>query len=450
MSATGRPERECRSAPHEGIPAGRPATLSGWLAYLETLHPKAIAMGLERVRAVAARLGSELHCPVITVAGTNGKGSTCAMLASVLRCGGYRVGLYTSPHLLRYNERMRLDGRAVDDDALVAAFNAVEDARLGTDPVPPLTQFEFGTLAALWLFARAAPDAVILEVGLGGRLDAVNIVDADVAVVTTVDLDHLDYLGPTRESIGREKAGIFRAGRPAVCGDAAPPATLVEHAREIGAPLLQIGRDYGYVVEGTQWQYHGPGGRRFGLAFPALRGAYQLANAATVLAALGLLGDRLPLPAAALRDGLLAVELPGRFQVLPGRPTLVLDVGHNPQAARALAAALGTMGYHPRSLAVFGMLADKDIAGVVAALQRRIDRWHVATLPGPRGASAATLRAALVAAGVAAQAIHEFDDVAAALAAAQGEADEADRIIVFGSFLTVAGALVALRRGIPD
>ena len=234
----------------------------------------------------------------------------------------------------------------------------------------PLTQFEFGTLAALWLFARAAPDAVILEVGLGGRLDAVNIVDADVAVVTTVDLDHLDYLGPTRESIGREKAGIFRPGRPAVCGDAAPPATLVEHARAIGAQLLLAGRDFGYEATGRQWRYHGPGGPRYGLPHPALRGACQLANAATVFAALGLLAERLPLPAAALRDGLLAVDLPGRFQVLPGRPAIVLDVGHNPQAARSLAAALGTMGFHPRTFAVFGMLADKDIAGVVGCARR--------------------------------------------------------------------------------
>jgi dihydrofolate synthase/folylpolyglutamate synthase len=404
-------------------------------------------MGLERVRAAAAQLGAELRCPVITVAGTNGKGSTCAMLDAVLRCGGYRVALYTSPHLLRYNERMRIDGREASDDELVAAFNAVEDARVATVPVVALTQFEFGTLAALWLFARAAPDAVVLEVGLGGRLDAVNIVDADVAVVTTVDLDHMDYLGSTREAIGREKAGIFRAGRPAVCGDAAPPATLVEHAREIGAPLLQIGRDFGFVVEGLQWQYYGPGGRRFGLAHPALRGTYQLANAATVFAALGLLQNRLPLAASAMRDGLLTVELSGRFQVLPGRPTIVLDVGHNPQAARALAAALGTMGYHPRSFAVFGMLADKDIAGVAAALRGRVDRWYVAPLPGPRGANVGALQAALAAAGVAGEAVVACADVPAALAAAQNDADEADRIIVFGSFLTVAAALGALGRG---
>jgi len=425
----------------------RPTTLPGWLAYLQTLHPKAIAMGLDRVRAVAARLPVAPACPVITVGGTNGKGSTCAMLESVLRCGGYRVALYTSPHLLCYNERVRVDGRAATDEALLAAFNAVEDARLGAEAAPALTQFEFGTLAALWLFARAAPDAAVLEVGLGGRLDAVNVVAADVAVVTTVDLDHMDYLGPTRESIGYEKAGIFRPGRPAVCGDPAPPASLVLHARAIGAPLLLQGRDFGYSVEGGQWRYYGPGGPRFGLPHPALRGAYQLANAATGCAALGLLARRLPLPAAALRDGLLTVELPGRFQVLPGRPTVVLDVAHNPQAAHALAGALATMAYHPRSFAVFGMLFDKDIAGVVAALRGRIDRWHIAPLPGVRGATASTLFLALTAAGVAEEAIAVFPDVAAAFAAAQGEADEADRIVVFGSFLTVGAALAALRRG---
>jgi dihydrofolate synthase/folylpolyglutamate synthase len=427
------------------VAENRPQTLAAWLAYLETLHPKAIAMGLDRVRAVASRLVSPPRCPVITVTGTNGKGSTCALLDAVLRCGGYRVALYTSPHLTRYNERVRVDGREATDDELITAFNAVENARVAASPHTALTYFEFGTLAALWLFARAAPDVMILEVGLGGRLDAVNIVDADVAVVTTVELDHMDYLGPSREDIGREKAGIFRAGRPAVCGDASPPASLVDHAREIGAPLTLMGRDCGYSSADHQWQYWGPGGRRFGLAAPALRGAYQLANATTAFAALGLLSAALPLPASALRDGLAHVVLPGRFQVLPGRPTMVLDVAHNPHAARALAGALGTMGFHPRTLAVFGMLADKDIAGVIEAVAPRVDRWYPATLPGPRGATAAALSAQLTASGVAAGAIRRCDDVGLALAAARDDAAEADRILVFGSFLTVAAALAAVR-----
>jgi dihydrofolate synthase/folylpolyglutamate synthase len=425
----------------------RPATLPDWLAYLETLHPKSIAMGLYRVRAVLTRLPAEIACPVITVTGTNGKGSTCAMLASILRGAGYRVGLYTSPHLLRYNERVVIDGVAQDDAALVAAFNAVEDARTCAGSTVPLTYFEFGTLAALWTFARAGLDVVVLEVGLGGRLDAVNAVDADVAVVTSVDLDHMDYLGPTREDIGREKAGIMRAGRAAICGDPAPPAALLAYAAQVGADLLTIGRDYGFVPEGAQWRYWGPGGPRSGLPFPALRGAYQLGNAATVLATLGVLRERLPVSGGAIRDGLVAVDLPGRFTVLPGRPVVVLDVAHNPQAARMLADTLGTMGFHPRTFAVFGMLSDKDVDGVIAAMRPRIDHWIVATLPSARGGSAALMRERLVAAGVAGADIRTCENIEAAWRDAQAIAGEADRIVVFGSFLTVAAALAASRAG---
>jgi dihydrofolate synthase/folylpolyglutamate synthase len=249
-------------------------------------------------------MGVALTCPVVTVTGTNGKGSTCALLESMLRCAGYRMGLYASPHLMRYNERVKLGGEPVADETIVAAFNAVEDARGDV----PLTYFEVGTLAALWIFARAGLDVAILEVGLGGRLDAVNIVDADVAVVTSVDLDHMDYLGPTREDIGREKAGIFRAARPVVCAEPDAPDSLLSHARAIGAPVIAIGRDYGYAAEERQWQYWGPGGRRFGLPYPALRGAYQLANAATALAVVDLLGDRLHVAAGAVRDGSLGRE----------------------------------------------------------------------------------------------------------------------------------------------
>jgi dihydrofolate synthase/folylpolyglutamate synthase len=428
----------------------RPATVEAWLAYLETLHPKAIAMGLDRVRAVHANLHAPIGCPVVTVTGTNGKGSTCAMLESVLRCAGHSVGLYTSPHLMRYNERVRIKGQDVTDAELLAAFAAVEDARVATqgdDGAPvPLTYFEFGTLAALWLFARAGLDALVLEVGLGGRLDAVNVVDAAVAVLTSVAIDHTDYLGPTREDIGREKAGIFRAGCPAVCADAHPPASVVARAEEIGAKLLRIGRDYGFVNEGKQWKYWGPGGERFGLPFPALRGAYQLGNAATVFAVLDLLRDTLPVRSGALRDGLLAVELPGRFQVLPGRPTVVLDVAHNPHAAKILADELGAMGYHPQTFAVFGMYSDKDIAGVAGAMIPRIDQWFVASLPGPRGAGSDVTRDQLIAAGAEVSAVEVFPDVASAFAAARDKAGETDRIVVFGSFITVAAVLAATRR----
>jgi len=417
----------------------RPASLAAWLAYLETLHPKAIALGLERVRDVLGRLPAHIDCPVITVGGTNGKGSTCAMLESIYRSAGYATGLYASPHLLRYNERIRIRGAEAGDEALVQSFNAVEDARGDV----PLTYFEFGTLAALWLFARARLDVLVLEVGLGGRLDAVNAVDADVAVITSVDIDHVDYLGPTRDGIGREKAGIFRPSRPAICGDRDPPATVEVTARDIGATLLVLGRDYDFTDERTQWRYRGPRGERYGLPVPALRGAYQLANASTALAAIDLLHDRLPVSAQGIREGLLAVVLPGRFQVLPGRPTVVLDVAHNPHAARALADALATMGFHPQTFAVCAMLADKDMRGVVDALRPRIDRWFVAGLPGARGGGPAGIRDALLAAGVDGDAVRAYDDVATAFRAAREDASEADRIVVFGSFFTVAAALDA-------
>jgi dihydrofolate synthase/folylpolyglutamate synthase len=423
----------------------RPADLAGWLAYLEGLHPKSIAMGLDRVRAVHARLGLELACPVVTVGGTNGKGSTCAMSDAILRAAGYSVGVYTSPHLLRYNERVVIDGRAASDAELVEAFHAIEDARTATSPPVALTYFEFGTLAALWLFARAKPDAVILEVGLGGRLDAVNVVDADVAVLTSIDLDHQDYLGDTREAIGREKAGIFRAGRPAVCGDPEPPRSVIDHANAVGAPLLRIGVDYGATPEGSQWRYHGPGGARFGLPYPALRGAYQLGNAATVLAALGSLKDRLPVSSGAIRDGLVNVTLAGRFMVHPPPPHNHHHHPHKPHPPRALSDALAGMSFHPTTLAVFGMYADKDIDGVIAAMKPRIDRWHVASLPGPRGAAAAQLQAKLAAANVAPADIRAHVDVREASRAAAEHARETDRIVVFGSVLTVAAALAAGR-----
>jgi dihydrofolate synthase/folylpolyglutamate synthase len=419
-----------------------PSTLAEWLAYLETLHPKTIALGLERVESVASRLNVKPVCPVITVAGTNGKGSTCALLEQMLLADGYRVAMYTSPHLLRYNERVRIDGVEASDAALRDAFAAVEAVRAGT----PLTYFEFGTLGALWLFARQKLDALILEVGLGGRLDAVNVVDPDVAVVTTVAIDHVDYLGATREDIGHEKAGIFRPAKPAICADPNPPSSLIAHAAAIGATLVRIGRDYGYTAQSAQWDYWGPGGARHGLPYPALRGNYQLANASTALCAADALRDRIPLSMGAVRAALVGIEWPGRFQVLPGRPVTVLDVAHNPQAAHAFADNLGGMGFHPRTIAVFGIMSDKDIDAVIAPLIPRVDRWEVATLPPPRGSSAEALRQRLQDAGVAPGAVREHVDPAAAYRAAREEAAEADRIIVFGSFLTVAAVLAAKKR----
>jgi dihydrofolate synthase/folylpolyglutamate synthase len=360
------------------------------------------------------------------------------MLEAILQAAGYRTGCYTSPHLLRYNERVRIAGREVDDAALADAFERVEAVRGET----PLTYFEFGTLAAWVAFARAGLDALVLEIGLGGRLDAVNAFEPDAAVLTSVGLDHQDYLGDTRERIGWEKAHIFRAGKPAIVGDPNPPQSVLDHARAIGAALLVIGRDFGYSAESNQWRYFGPGGARGGLAYPALRGAIQLSNAACAIAVIESLRGRLPVSAQDIRVGLGLVELPGRFQVLPGRPTIVLDVAHNPQAAGVLAENLAAMGPHRRTLAVVGMLRDKDLAGVCARLRGRIDRWYAATLDNPRGATAGELARAIAAADAGAAA-REFPTPDAAFAAAREDAGGDDRIIVFGSFFTVANVMAA-------
>jgi len=416
-------------------------SLAEWLEYLERLHPSAIDMGLERVQAVRSRLAIALDMPIITIGGTNGKGSVCAYLESILRQAGYCTGLYTSPHLLRYNERIRVDAVDVDDATIVRAFERVEQARLDTS----LTYFEFGTLAAALIFNAAPVDCLILEVGLGGRLDAVNIFDGDCAVIASVDLDHMAFLGNDREAIGREKAGILRAGRPGICADANPPATLIEHAQDIGAYLRVIGKDFGYRSDRMQWSFWGPAGKRNALTLPALRGAHQLANAAAAIAALDELKPRLPVSMHAIRMGLATVSLPGRFQVLPGRPAVVLDVAHNPHAARALAANLQAHGGFRRTLAVFAMLADKDIEAVVAAVKSEIDGWFIASLDLARGASATAL-AALVVAQDPAKSVHLFATPVEAYRAAYGVASEDDRILVFGSFHTVA-AIMASRDG---
>jgi dihydrofolate synthase/folylpolyglutamate synthase len=406
-------------------------SLADWLAYIERQHPQAIALGLDRVLDVFRRLELTIACPVFTVGGTNGKGSTCAILESILQAGGYRTGLYTSPHLLRYNERVRVGGREAEDAALCDAFAAVERARGEV----PLTYFEYGTLAALHLFAGAGLDAAILEVGLGGRLDAVNVLDADCAVLTSVGIDHVEYLGATREAIGREKAGIFRAGRPAVVADPDPPASVLA----TDARLLLLGRDFGFQSQDTQWAYWGPAGKRSGLAHPALRGRVQLRNASAALAALDSLRERLPVAMQDVRRGLAEVGMPGRFQVLPGRPQVILDVAHNPQAAAVLAANLGDSGYAPEVIAVVGMLKDKDVAGVLRTVAPRITRWHLASLPGPRGMDSDSLFRVFSEQKIK-EPVTKHASVAQALAAAKKEAGENDKIIVFGSFLTVADA----------
>ncbi|MDR6856383.1 dihydrofolate synthase/folylpolyglutamate synthase [Variovorax guangxiensis] len=413
-------------------------SLADWLAHAEHLHPKNIELGLERVRAMAQKLDLVFDCPVITVAGTNGKGSTCAMLESILMHAGYRTAVFTSPHLVHFEERLRLSGEAVKAEALAAHFEAVEEARGDMT----LTYFEFTTLALLLCATASKPDVAILEVGLGGRLDAVNVIDADCAIITSIDLDHMEFLGPDRESIGFEKAGIMRAGRPVIVSDPVPPQSVIAHAEAIGADLWRVGRDFNVSGDKQQWGWSGRGRRYSGLAYPALRGANQLVNAAGVLAALEALRPRLPVMAQAVRIGLASVELPGRFQIVPGEPALVLDVAHNPHAVAALAENLDAMGFYPTTHGVFGVMADKDLAPMFARIGPMIDRWYFTDLPTPRAAKAADLQARWEAQNTRADAsASAHAGPMEALQAAIDRADPADRIVVFGSFFTVGGVL---------
>lgn len=415
-------------------------TLNDWLSHLEKAHPTIIELGLQRVGTVRDRLGIHFDCPVIIVGGTNGKGSTCAMLESILMQGGYKVGLYTSPHLIHFNERARINGVSVVDQIFVDAFHLVDRARQEIS----LSYFEFTMLGCTRIFAEARLDVVILEVGLGGRLDAVNIFDADVAIVTSVDIDHVAYLGNTRELIGFEKAGIFRSGKTAICSDPQPPQTLVDHAVEIGADLWLFGRDFNYSGDQQQWNYAGRQQRRNSLAYPSLRGANQLLNASAALAALEALRERLPLGAQEIRTGMVMIDLPGRFQVLPGKPAVVLDVAHNPHAAATLHQNLGNMGFHPYTYAVFGAMQDKDIAGIIAQLKTQIDHWCLTDLPLPRAATGQQIEKLLIQQNVledTEKTIQCFENPANAYTYAISKAGENDRIVVFGSFLTVAGVI---------
>ena len=424
-----------------------PETLAEWLAHAERLHPKSIDMGLDRVRAVAARMGLAFSCPIITVAGTNGKGSSCAMLEAILLAAGYRTGVYTSPHLVHFEERCRVRGDIVNATDLVACFARVESARALNDEEIALTYFEFTTLAILQLLADSSLDVVILEVGLGGRLDAVNVLDTDCALITSIDLDHMELLGNNRESIGFEKAGIMRAGKPAVVSDPMPPQSVIDHAAAVGADLWRLGHDFNFSGDKQQWGWAGRGRRYAGLAYPALRGANQLMNASGVLAALTALRDQLPVTAQAVRNGLSVVELPGRFQIIPGQPTLVLDVAHNPHSVAALAANLDAMGFYPCTHAVFGAMADKDLAAMFKRMGPLIDKWYFTDLPTRRAAAGDALlsrwRAGESRKDVAAS---TFKTPQEALASAVSAADPADRIVVLGSFFTVGGIL---ENGVP-
>lgn len=437
------------------VTASLPTTLPDWLVHCERLHPNTIDMGLERVRTVAQRVdsgrGIRPGCPVIVVAGTNGKGSTCAMLEAIYGQAGYRTGVYTSPHLVHFEERCRIQGQSAEAQQLVAAFADIERARVGdgtaAQPEVALTYFEFTTLAIVLAMQHARLDVMILEVGLGGRLDAVNVFDADCAVITSIDIDHVEYLGPDRETIGYEKAGIMRTGRPVVVSDPVPPQSVLDRALEIGADLWRAGRDFHCGGDKQQWNWAGRSRRYPGLAYPALRGANQLVNAAGVLAVVEALHPVLPVTAQAVRNGLALVELPGRFQIVPGQPALVLDVAHNPHSAAALAENLDAMGFYPTTHAVFGAMADKDLRPMFERLNPLIDRWYFTDLPTGRAASAADLQTLW-------HSLNTRTDVQAsqhpnpdaALQAAVSQADPADRIVVFGSFFTVGGVL---QNGVP-
>lgn len=426
----------------QGTPP-RCTTLRDWLTWQESLHAKEIELGLDRCRAVAERMQiNQPRYATISVAGTNGKGSSVAMLDSILRAQGYRVGRYTSPHLIRYNERIRVAGEIVDDATICAAFDRIDRARGDIS----LTYFEFGTLAALDIFAGAAVDVAILEVGMGGRLDAVNLIDADVALIATIDIDHVDYLGPDRESIGREKAGIFRATRPAVCSDPNPPQSMRRHAAELGTPLNVLGEEYGFQIGDSSWDWWSRAQRLESLPPPHLHGNFQYQNAAGVLRALEALATRCPVSRAAIDAGLREVELAGRFQIFPGEITWILDVAHNPQSARVLAETLRREPLESgRTHFLVGMLKDKDVGGVFSVLYDLADTWHLVTLTARRGATAARLEEQLR--------VHPLngpvrlhDSIADAYEELRTSARPGDRVLVFGSFLTVAGVADILER----
>ncbi len=415
-------------------------TLAEWLAHTERLHAQTIDMGLDRVSRVRDAMGMQPSFPLITVAGTNGKGSTCALLASCLEAAGYRVGVYSSPHLVRYNERVRIGTALASDQQLCDAFAKVEAARADQ----PLTPFEFGTLAAMQVFIDAALDVVVLEVGLGGRLDAVNIFEPACAIVTSIALDHEAWLGNTREAIGTEKAGVFRPGKPAICADPDPPSSIARVARDLGAHLLQIDRDFSVRHEGDRWSFSMADCHWAEMPALKLLGEFQYRNAAAALAALASLDTLLPVSASALRQGIKMATLPGRFQQVALYPLVVLDVAHNPHAAGELARNLRTQRCSGKTWAVFGMLHDKDVAGVIAQLAELIDVWCVAGISEKRGASLQELQSFL--SGVEGE-VNGFDSLQEAFLAARRRAHPEDRIVVFGSFVTVGTVMELLENG---
>lgn len=418
-------------------------TLDAWLHHIEGLHAQTIDLGLDRMETMLKRLNIRFNCPVFTVGGTNGKGSTCAFIESALLAGGYTVGVHTSPHLIRFNERVRINGEDAGDEDLIRQFEKVEAAR----GEMTLSYFEYTLLGILLLFAEKNLDAVVLEIGLGGRLDAVNAVEPSVSVITSIGIDHTAYLGKTRESIGWEKAHIYRPGKPAVCADANPPITVEQYSEKIGAQLLVIGRNFKFEHRQgcLTWNFSGSKGELNNLPLPTMPGEHQLNNASGAFEALQCLQRKLPLKREAFETALLKTRITGRFSKVRNAPEVYLDVGHNPHAAKELAKTLGDLPKVPRQSAVFGMLSDKDRAQVCRIMACSFDKWYVSDLEGPRGGTAEDLSKLLGEAGVAAEKVQSFKSVEEALARALEDARETDRIVTFGSFLTVASAVKFLK-----
>lgn len=417
-------------------------TLGEWLDYVLASHPEnVIELGLGRMKTMLARLQIAFDCPVITVAGTNGKGSTCAMLESIYRAAGCKTAMHTSPHMLRFNERACINGKEVEDGLLVEAFEEVERARDGL----PLTYFEFTALAILRVFQKARPDVVILEIGLGGRLDAINALESTASIVTTVGIDHEAYLGNTRDAIGWEKAHIYRKGHPAVCADPNPPRKLVQYAQALGADLILRGKDFEIEALPEGLMRFQMQGQVWTLPVPALAGANQIDNAAGVLAIVASLLSKLPVSEEQIAEGLRSVRVTARFEKVQTDPDVILDVGHNPHAANVLAQNVRALKTRGKVIAVFGMLADKDMLDVVKIMSPVINEWFITGLPGPRGASAEELRRVMLEAGVTEANIHVCDGVADAFERAKREAAITDKILIFGSFVTVTAALPLVR-----
>ena len=421
--------------------------LNSWLKYIETIHPLGIDMGLDRLLHVKDLLDVKFNCPVITVGGTNWKGSTCAYLESIFLEAGLNVGLHISPEILKFNERARINSAEISDDALIKGFEYIEKARLSTSPSISLTYFEFTTLAILYIFSKLKLDVVVLEVGLGGRLDAMNAIDNDCSIITSVDLDHMNYLGNTRELIGYEKAGIFRKKAPAICAEPNPPKSVIQYASLIQADLRLVNKDFSFKIFESNWHWKGREMEIHDIPFPKLTGEHQLRNASAALACVETLRNRLSISHENLRKGIANAYIPGRFQIISNKPTIILDVGHNPHATKSLAINLLKNGSYTKTHAIIGMMADKDIKGTIDPLVQIIDEWHCVDLPSPRGAKGSQI-SEIVSISLTQNNLYKnintHNSAKSGYSTVLKKIKEDERLIIFGSFVTVANILEIL------